>query len=153
MNQSKFDVKRQRRIVKMVRRGAFMRDAAEAVGISRQTLINWLRSGEPQYAKFQRTIRRARALARFEAGTLLYDQNPRAWLMTGPGRERYGTDGMLLEGWSSASPKPPSRPESPNLFHLSSFLTFLRMLEHLRQMAGCQEGISRGLKGDSPRGK
>lgn len=143
---SKFAVAVQDEIVRLVMEGAFMRDAAEIAGISRNTLRNWLHPKNTQYRRFQYDVRRARAMARFNAGAELYKKDPKAWLTRGPGRERFGGDGMLLEGWSNGAPRPPVTPELPDITTTPEFKALLDVLEQMfAEMPDLRKRISDAL--------
>lgn len=88
-------------IVENIEQGAYMWVAAGAVGVSRQTIYNWLRLGErsregDKYALHRRLfdeVSKARARARMSAESRVFGDNPFNWLRYGPGRERPGEPG------------------------------------------------------------
>jgi lambda repressor-like predicted transcriptional regulator len=93
------------RIVAALQSGAFLHVAAEAAGISRNTLLAWLKSPDPKYKDFQERVRQAIAIARLQAEINVYKDDPKFWLRCGPGRERHDHEGNLMEGWTE-TPQP-----------------------------------------------
>lgn len=69
--QSKFSLEIQRVIVESLENGNYLEPSAEAAGVSRQTVLEWIRRGEgrdsrsqePEFVVFAAEVRRARALA------------------------------------------------------------------------------------------
>jgi hypothetical protein len=88
---------RHKAIVAAIRAGSFDWIAAEANGITRETLRLWLRKGERDkrkpYVVFSADVRAARAQARLSAEIEVRRDQPFAWLRFGPGREREGEPG------------------------------------------------------------
>src|SRR5262249_11164182 len=90
-------------IASLIRSGCFIHVAAEANGLPRQVLDHWLKQGEAkdapeEYAWFAAEIRRATAQARMRAENSAFENDPRAWLEHGPGRDRPGDP-----GWTSST--------------------------------------------------
>jgi hypothetical protein len=88
---------RHKAIVAAIRAGSFDWVAAEANGITRETLRLWLRKGERDkrkpYVAFAADVRAARAQARLSAEIEVRRDQPFNWLRFGPGRERDGEAG------------------------------------------------------------
>ncbi|HEX7578885.1 MAG TPA: hypothetical protein VF580_02720, partial [Thermoanaerobaculia bacterium] len=84
-------------IVAAIRAGSFDWVAAEANGITRETLRLWLRKGardkRKPYVAFSDEVRAARAQARLSAEIEVRRDQPFNWLRFGPGRERDGEAG------------------------------------------------------------
>ena len=84
-------------IVAAIRAGSFDWVAAEANGITRETLRLWLRKGardkRKPYVAFSDDVRAARAQARLSAEIEVRRDQPFNWLRFGPGRERDGEAG------------------------------------------------------------
>ncbi len=79
-------------IISSIRAGGYPHVAAEAWGVPKDVLEDWLKRGndtdarEP-YRSFAREIRQAFAQARLCAEMAVYKEEPKIWLMHGPGRE------------------------------------------------------------------
>ena len=88
---------RHKAIVAAIRAGSFDWVAAEANGISRETLRLWLRKGSRDkrkpYRAFSDDVRAAKAQARLSAEIEVRRDQPFNWLRFGPGRERDGEAG------------------------------------------------------------
>ncbi len=88
---------RHKAIVAAIRAGSFDWVAAEANGITRETLRLWLRKGvrdkRKPYVAFSDDVRAARAQARLSAEIEVRRDQPFNWLRFGPGRERDGEAG------------------------------------------------------------
>jgi hypothetical protein len=88
---------RHKAIVAAIRAGSFDWVAAEANGITRETLRLWLRKGardkRKPYLAFSDDVRAARAQARLSAEIEVRRDQPFNWLRYGPGREREGEAG------------------------------------------------------------
>src|SRR5262245_28460563 len=109
MSACKFTTAMQAKIIGLVQRGEFLREAARLAGISRGTLFNWLRSRDRRYLVFQHAIRRARLIARFNARTIADDVECRIALASASrlaswGREDEGVNGMDQEHVASSAP-------------------------------------------------
>ena len=93
---------RHKAIVAAIRAGSFDWVAAEANGITRETLRLWLRKGardkRKPYRAFSDDVRAARAQARLSAEIEVRRDQPFNWLRFGPGRERDGE-----AGWTESS--------------------------------------------------
>lgn len=87
-----------REILDSVRAGTYLHVACRAVGISKSTLGLWLTRPEPEFQAFAAQLDQAAADARRDAEMRVKAENPLAWLMKGPGRERPGDP-----GWADAS--------------------------------------------------
>jgi hypothetical protein len=90
------------RICADIERGAFDYVAAEANGVGRDTFREWLARGEgrdpkrpssARFAAFAAAVREARSKARLRREVAVAADDPLAWLMKGPGRERPGEPG------------------------------------------------------------
>lgn len=79
-------------IVSSVRAGGYPHVAAEAWGVPKDVFDDWLKRGnaddarEP-YRSFARDVRQAYAQARLRAELEVYKEEPKLWLIHGPGRE------------------------------------------------------------------
>lgn len=79
-----------------IAKGAYELQACQAAGVGRRTLQEWKARGElgeEPYASFFESLLEARAKARVRAETAVAREDPKAWLMHGPGRERPGEPG------------------------------------------------------------
>lgn len=73
--------------------GAFPHMAAEAAGVSRELFEVWMRRGakkgkKSEYHAFAAAVRKAVATARVAAEIRAFQEEPLAWLKSGPGKER-----------------------------------------------------------------
>jgi hypothetical protein len=114
-------------IVAGIRAGAYPHVAAEARGVSRQRFQRWLRLGrgrrarEP-FASFAIEVRSAVAQARIRAEAHMLDNDPKAWLQHGPGRESPGNP-----GWSGpVKAIEPTEAQEPNPFLNAGFMARCR---------------------------
>jgi hypothetical protein len=99
-----------------IRAGCYAHVAAEACGVSRSEFDHWLKEGEAKnapepLAAFADEIRTANAQARLKAEIRAYNQDPRAWLEHGPGRDRPGDP-----GWSGPLRAPTGQADQANPF-------------------------------------
>jgi len=83
-----------------IRKGTFPHVAAELEGIPPEELERWMRIGRktkcrPVFKNLVRQIRIANAFARFTAESAMLTDNPKDWLMSGPGKETKD-----LPGWT-----------------------------------------------------
>jgi hypothetical protein len=90
-----------------VRSGSFPHVAAQAFGVAAARFEGWLKRGAGDNARepfrsFAATIEQAAAQARLRAEMVVLEEEPKAWLQLGPGRER-----GPAPGWTSAA-----RPET-----------------------------------------
>ncbi len=122
-----------RRIAANVRKGAFLKTAAAAVGIDESTLHRWLRrgrKGERPYCQFCQLIEVAAARARCEAETRVYRENPEFWLTHGPARKDwhpYRAGKIELSGRVQTRPVSLASCPAP-LEHLTEAFLILREL-------------------------
>jgi hypothetical protein len=90
----------QEKVTQYVRAGGFVWVAAEAAGLPRGVLEQWMRRGAESarqpYRGFRDAILQARAQSRLKAEMETRSKAPRDWLRLGPGRERPGQP-----GWSN----------------------------------------------------
>src|SRR5215211_6194992 len=96
----KLTAKRQKAIVDAVRTGAHREQAAEAAGISRRSLQNWLArgelGGEQPYRRFAEAVREAEAQAELESLRTIEkaaaegDWRARAWVLERRWPQRWG---------------------------------------------------------------
>jgi hypothetical protein len=85
--QSKFSLEIQRAIVESLRGGNYLEPSAEAAGVSRQTVLEWIRRGEgrddrscePEFEAFALAVRQARAEAERNAVRALTAAMPEDW--------------------------------------------------------------------------
>ena len=96
----KFDAPTRQAILDNLRKGAFLRVAAGAAGITRQTLYEWMADKRPEYRAFQREVELAQADARFVAESAVWKNKPEVWLRTGPGRSKPDDEGWT-EGYDA----------------------------------------------------
>jgi hypothetical protein len=91
----------QRKIVAALHAGAFPVVAAEAWGVSPRAFHEWMKRGdEPNalevYRDFATEVRAAAAKARLRAEIAMYENQPRFWLQSGPGRETAEAPGWTV---------------------------------------------------------
>ena len=94
----------EQRLLSYIRAGGYDWVSAEAAGISHRTFIRWMQQGNEDdaagldtvFCQFWRKVRHAHAEARLAREVEVAQDEPLAWLMKGPGRERPGEP-----GWSS----------------------------------------------------
>jgi hypothetical protein len=90
-------------ICDLVEGGVFPHIAAQASSISRRTYFNWMAEGEENeegpHGEFARRVNIAKALARSKAELKVFEGDPTAWLLRGPGRHRGEQD----PGWTYQS--------------------------------------------------
>jgi hypothetical protein len=87
-----------------IRGGAFEHVASESLGLPFDIYQGWLaRGSKPRagkiYREFYESVRQAKAHARCLAEIKMRTEDPRAWLLHGPGKETSATP-----GWSSSPP-------------------------------------------------
>lgn len=95
-----------RKILGAVRAGAYPHVAAEAFGVSKETLDDWLTHGvvdEKGDSNFADDVREAAAVARLLVEANLYKNEPRTWLIHGPGRETCDRPGWSVPVKPAAS--------------------------------------------------
>ncbi len=85
-----------------IRAGAFEHVASESLGVPVEVYQQWLARGlQPRagkiYRELYRSVRQARAHARCMAEMAMRSDNPRTWLLHGPGKET-----EAVPGWSSS---------------------------------------------------
>lgn len=88
-------------ICQKIKAGAFEFVAAEFLSVPREVYLDWLDKAQGKnarniYRQFFHAVRQAKAHARLMAETALRQENPRIWLLHGPGRETPQTP-----GWSA----------------------------------------------------
>jgi hypothetical protein len=89
-----------------VQGGAFPHVAAEAAGVPAAVFHDWMRRGTERgardpYRALARRVRHAHAHARCMAEVALRNDDPRTWLLHGPGK-----DSADLPGWSAPARAP-----------------------------------------------
>lgn len=95
-----------KKVVTKIRAGAYPYQAAIGAGIGPGTYYKWMQRGRPEadaaeaegrepdlFGQFFIAVEHARAIARIAAEIIVKKENPLAWLMKGPGRERPGEPG------------------------------------------------------------
>jgi DNA-binding transcriptional MerR regulator len=103
-----------RALADRIKAGAFAHVAAESLGVSPQQLKHWEKLGgardvpRPLYREFSQTVRAARAHARMMAEMDMRTDQPRYWLLHGPGRET-----PTSPGWTA--PVKRTDPDQPDL--------------------------------------
>jgi hypothetical protein len=90
-------------VCERIKAGAFEQVAVESLGISYVKFQDWLRRGQRRRAgrlcrQLAAEVPQARAHARFMAEMRLREEDTKAWLLNGPGRQTADRD-----GWGSAS--------------------------------------------------
>ena len=103
-----------RRVLEAIRDGAYDWVAAESAGIGVTTFFRWIQQGAEDatagrataYRDFRDAVRRAQADARRETEVRVRKEEPLAWLMKGPGRDKPGEP-----GWTDR----PAQAEMPHL--------------------------------------
>jgi len=80
------------KIIQGIQSGGYPHVAAEAMSVPKDVFDDWLKRGdEPDarepYRSFARDVRIAFAQARLIAEIAVYKDDPKVWLMQGPGRE------------------------------------------------------------------
>src|SRR4051812_30039987 len=82
-----------------IRAGAFPEVAAQSLGIPLELYQKWLgtkgRKGNKLYDQLRLEVLKAAGHARFMAEMQMRSEDPKAWLMHGPGKDQPG-----LPGWS-----------------------------------------------------
>jgi hypothetical protein len=115
------------KIVQGIQSGGYPHIAAEAMAVPRDVFDDWLARGTSAHARepyrsFVRDVRAGFAQARLISEVAVYQDDPKAWLIHGPGRET-----PHAAGWSvsvkAAEASTESRnallePEMMQLFHL-----------------------------------
>jgi hypothetical protein len=118
-----------RGIVAAIRAGGFPHVAAAAYGVDAAVWERWLRRGRRKHARepyrsFVRKVDEAHAQARLRAEIAVLEQDVRAWLKHGPGRDRPGKP-----GWAAlARPAPPPERAAAQLLAAPAFLRFVALL-------------------------
>ncbi len=75
-----------------IKKGVFANVAAESLGIPFKLLQEWLNCGDRNnaqkiYRDLAQQVSQAKAKARLHAEALMLEENPRFWLLHGPGKE------------------------------------------------------------------
>jgi hypothetical protein len=114
-----------------IRAGGYPHVAAQAWGVSRELLDDWLRRGsgsaarEP-YRLFAHDVRQAHAQARLRAEFAVFQDDPKVWLEHGPGRE--GPDNP---GWTvSVKPVEPGPDGSRNVLGDPEIMAIFQLVLH-----------------------
>jgi hypothetical protein len=94
-----------------IKAGAFEQVAAESLGIPYATFQEWLRRGQRRRGgRLQRelaaAVLQARGQARLLAEMQLRDEDAKAWLLNGPGRETAAQAGWAGTGQAGRGPAP-----------------------------------------------
>jgi hypothetical protein len=134
MSQSRFRLTPALRkdIVAAVRAGGYPHVAAEAWGVPKEVFDDWLKRGEEAdarepYRSFAHDVRQAFAQARLCAEMAVYKDEPKVWLIHGPGRETEGHP-----GWSvSVKPAESSEQERNALCDPEMMALFRTVLQAL----------------------
>lgn len=120
-------------IVTAIRAGGYPHVAAEAFGVPKDDFDDWLKRGnapnawEP-YRTFARDVRQAFAQARLRAEVAGFENDPKAWLIHGPGRES-----EQQPGWSVSVKPAETHAEERNILLDAELMALLRtLLEALR---------------------
>jgi hypothetical protein len=111
-----------------IRSGAYPHVAAEAYGVPREVFESWLARGGRKLARdpfrsFAWEVRQAVAQARFRAEVAALTENPKVWLINGPGRE-YAEH----PGWSASVKPAEGRSQARNVLEDADMMEFLCLL-------------------------
>jgi hypothetical protein len=134
-------------LVAYVRAGGYRHIAAEAAGISRELLAEWLRRGEAarsgKYKEFVEKFRAAEAQARLAAEMNALKDKPMDWLKAGPGKETASEP-----GWSGlAKPRAGAAKETP-LAERPEVQEWMRLiLEALEPFPEARAAVAAALEG------
>ncbi len=119
-------------ICSFIRAGGFPHVAAEAAGVPRLVFEDWLRRGnvkQPRqhYKQFSLAVTQATAHARLQAEIAAKQDNPIAWLRSGPGKETKESP-----GWTrTIGPQITTNNQSLNLMMHPEMLAIFQTLMHL----------------------
>lgn len=133
-------------IVASIRSGGYPHVACEAWGIPRVLFDEWLRKGDdvrarPPYLTFARDVRQAIAQARLRAEMAVFQDDARAWLEHGPGRERND-----CPGWSvSVKPADPVRERDNSLLDPEIMRAFRLVLDALAPFPEARAEVAKKL--------
>jgi len=134
-------------IISGIRAGAYPQVVVEAYGVPQDVFAEWLRRGaerkarEP-YASFAREVRLAHAQARLRAEITLLTDDPKLWLLHGPGRER---DDQV--GWSTSVKPAEASTAERNVLLDPEAMRLLRMVaEALMPFPEAQRHVAQALK-------
>jgi hypothetical protein len=138
----------QEMILSSVRAGGHDHVAAEAAGVPREVYFTWLEEAcKPRAPRRLRQllveVRKAQAMARLRAEIELRNNNPRSWLLNGPGRERPG-----LPGWSQAVD--PRVLEAVATLQLADSPIWRRIVQALEAFPEAKIAVAEALKADDP---
>lgn len=137
-------------VLSAVRKGVYPWVAAEAAGVSRKQFTAWMRAKKGRLRQFAIEVRKARGWARVQAEMALYENDPRFWLKSGPGRE---TDGK--PGWTKDVP-PPTRSKKRKAHPLSNPAwrdLLAKMLDALTPYPEARTALAQMLGAESDRGR
>jgi len=103
-------------IVAGIRAGGYPHVAAAAWGVRPEVFQRWLARGQQKHARrdfawLAAQVRQAHAQARLRAEITLFENHPRTWLESGPGRDRPGEP-----GWSRPVNASALQVEQANMF-------------------------------------
>lgn len=116
----------QEQIVAGIRAGAFPQVAAAAFGVSRRSFRRWLRlgrssEGDADFHAFAVAVHQAIAQTRLRAEMTMLNEQPKLWLMNGPGKETADAPGWTVAVKPSARARrvdPMQSPECLELVHI-----------------------------------
>jgi hypothetical protein len=138
-----------------VKAGAYEQVAAESLGVPFALYQQWLARGEGRrarspYRDLVRAMQQARAHARLMAETDMRANNPKVWLLHGPGKET-----EALPGWTAlARPRPGGEAEPLNvLLHPEIVALFNAVLEALLPHPEAHAAVLRLLAEPRPAGE
>lgn len=123
----------EKEILAFVRAGGFPHIAAEAAGIPNHVFQGWLSAGSPsnkgksKFKLFVKKLEQAMAQARLKAEIDVYNDDPKAWLRSGPGKEKLDSP-----GWTGIV-KPILQPANQTINYFAS-PEFMHLLLRLRQI-------------------
>ncbi len=133
-------------IVSAIRSGGYPHVAAETWGVSKELFDDWLKRGNAKnarapYRSFAREVRQAFAHARLCAEMLGFKNDPKAWLIHGPGRES-----EQRPGWSVSVKPAEASAEGRNVLCDPELMALLRMvLEVLRPFPEARSQLTEAL--------
>lgn len=116
-------------ILAAIRAGAFPNIAAEAMGVPADLFEKWLKMGTRDRAKepyktFAIQVEQAKAQARLKAEMNVFNDDPKAWLRSGPGKETPDSP-----GWTGiVKPMIQHDNRTVNLFTSPDFIQFISLL-------------------------
>jgi hypothetical protein len=128
MKQTRLTPAMRQDIVSTIRAGGYPHVAAEAWAVAKDRFDDWLKRGgldgarEP-YRSFARDVRQAFAQARLRAEIAIHTDEPKTWLIHGPGRET-----EARPGWSVSVKPAATTPELRNVLLDQELMAIFRAI-------------------------